>query len=190
MKAYHEALGAQRHAQNAIIAAETKRTQILSAIDGIEKKIDDLKDKIEDLEGRQAEYEMKKKKLLEAIAGQEAMKAKLLAQVEDINSDLADRLKELAQAKEECQSIMMKINRLKKDLADAEDQLRNIVIRRMQAEKEVADRENEVQGLRKRLQAAENDLADAHIRLSDILDMENNMPAKIEAIKAELADAQ
>ena len=39
IQAYNDALAAQRSAQNAIIAAETKRTQIISAIEGVEGKI-------------------------------------------------------------------------------------------------------------------------------------------------------
>ena len=43
VEAYNDALSAQRKAQNAIIAAETKRTQIISAIAGAEGKIAGLR---------------------------------------------------------------------------------------------------------------------------------------------------
>ena len=50
VEAYNDALGAQRKAQNAIIAAETKRTQIISAIAGAEGKIAGLRADIAALE--------------------------------------------------------------------------------------------------------------------------------------------
>ncbi len=43
VEAYNDALAAQRRAQNEIIATETKRTQIISAIEGVETKIRNLK---------------------------------------------------------------------------------------------------------------------------------------------------
>ena len=70
IKAYNDALSAQRKAQNAIIAAETRRSQILSAIEGVQRKIEDLKDKIAELEKHQDEYNMKKKELMDILAGE------------------------------------------------------------------------------------------------------------------------
>lgn len=72
---YNDALALQRKAQNNIIALETKRTQIVSAIDGVQNKIADLRKKIEDLEKERAENTARKASILVEIAGQEKIKA-------------------------------------------------------------------------------------------------------------------
>ena len=81
VEAYNDALAAQRRAQNEIIAAETKRTQIISAIEGVEAKIKVLKAEIDALEKDRDEYRAKKAELVSMIAGEEKMKAELLAQL-------------------------------------------------------------------------------------------------------------
>ena len=67
-------MAAQRKAQNEIIAAETKRTQIISAIEGVEAKIANLKAEIDALEKERDEYRAKKAELVSMIAGEERWK--------------------------------------------------------------------------------------------------------------------
>lgn len=100
--AYNDALSHQRRTQNEIIAYETRKSQIASAIEGVEDKIEHLKTKIAELEADQDEYNDKKAKLLERIAGEERMKAELLASLENVSGDLASRVRELAEARERC----------------------------------------------------------------------------------------
>jgi chromosome segregation ATPase len=85
VKQYNDALAAQRKAQNAIIAAETKRTQIFSAIEGANGHIDGLKAQIYELDTKRADLEDAKKGLLDKIAAEEKTKAKLIAELEKIN---------------------------------------------------------------------------------------------------------
>lgn len=75
MKAYNDALGHQRKAQNHIIALETRRTQIYSAIEGANDKINSLKAQIATLEGTRADYNRKRTELLARITGEENTKA-------------------------------------------------------------------------------------------------------------------
>lgn len=52
--AYNDALKHQRKTQNEIIAFETRKSQIASAIEGVNSKIEHLKTKIAELEADQA----------------------------------------------------------------------------------------------------------------------------------------
>lgn len=56
VRAYNEALAAQRRAQNEIIAAETRRTQIFSAIGGADDHINELKQKLSDLDAQKGDF--------------------------------------------------------------------------------------------------------------------------------------
>lgn len=95
----------QRKAQGDIIAAETRRSQIISALEGVEGRIGQIKVQIKELEADQAEYTAKKDQLVAKINGEENMKAKLLAELEKVNGELAAKMKQIAEYKEKCASI-------------------------------------------------------------------------------------
>ena len=78
---YNDALAAQRRAQNDIIAAETRRTQITSAIEGAERKIADYQFQLDDIAGKREDLNGQKAKLLAKISGEERIKAELLAKL-------------------------------------------------------------------------------------------------------------
>lgn len=73
--AYNDALAAQRRAQNNIITLETRRTQITSAIEGVEGKIGDLRADIEAIEDERDSDRAKKAQIVTIIAGEEKIKA-------------------------------------------------------------------------------------------------------------------
>ena len=66
-------LGGQRRAQNDIIVAETRRSQIASAIAGAERKITDYQFQIDDIAKDRYDLNTKQAKLL--ISGEERIKA-------------------------------------------------------------------------------------------------------------------
>ena len=151
---YNDALAGQRRAQNDIIAAETRRSQITSAIEGAERKIADYQFQLDDITKNRDDLNAKKAKLLAKISGEERIKAELLANLENVNANLARLMKELATYKEKAESIKVKIAAAEAELKKAEDLLASVVQRRIAAEKEVEDGASRVADLRRQLQAA------------------------------------
>ena len=184
---YNDALSAQRRAQNDIIAAETRRSQITSAIEGAEKKIADYQGQLDDITGQREDLNARKAKLLVKISGEERIKAELMAQLESINADLARLMKELATYKEKAEFIKVKISAAQAELKKAEGELASVIERRLAAEREVADGEAKVDELRRLLQAAEDALAGSKIKLASIIEEEKRIPAIIEGIKTRIA---
>ena len=189
-KAYNDALMAQRKAQGEIIAVETRRTQIVSAIQGVEGKIKEVRKHIEGLEKDRAELEAEKASLLETLAGLERIKAELMEQLENLNKDLAALMKELADTQEKCAALKVQIRGVEVELKKAEENLETIMMRRKNAESDVASKEGTVENLRKQLQAAEDALAESKIHLSNIQDEENRMPGVIAEIRGRFEKLQ
>ena len=180
---YNDALAAQRRAQNDIIAAETRRSQITSAIEGAERKIADYQFQLDDIAKKREGLNARKAKLLAKISGEERIKAELLAELESVNADLARLMKELAVYKEKAESIKVKIAAAEAELKKAEDLLASVIERRIAAEKEVAAGESKVAELRRMLLAAQDALASSKIKLSDIIEEEKRIPGVIAEIK-------
>lgn len=90
---------------------------------------------IRQLETTQAEYRARKNQILAKIAGEEKIKAQLLAELEKINAALAQKMKEIAEYKEKCSSIEVKINGARANLKKYQDELASVVERRIAAEK-------------------------------------------------------
>lgn len=100
-------------------------------------------------------------------------------ELEDINGELTQLLKELAAHKELCQTIESDVATAQDELAKAKAKLASIVERRLAAEADVKDKSDIVDDLRKKLADAEKDLEDAKINLGDIKEEEKKMPAII-----------
>ena len=148
---YNKALMNQRKAQNTIISIETRRAQIVSAIDGVEDKIAELLKEIEAIEKKRVDLSAEKNRLLAKIAGEEKIKAELLAELEKINSILAHLMKSLTTYEEKCDGIRVQIRAAEAELQKAEQALKTAVSRRIAAELEVRNREDSVEVLRKQL---------------------------------------
>lgn len=105
VKAYNDALGHQRKAQNHIIALETRRTQVYSAIQGANDQIDKLKGQIADLEGARSGQHKKRTELLARITGEENTKAQLMRELEKINQEIAEYVRQLNLLREQAAEI-------------------------------------------------------------------------------------
>jgi chromosome segregation ATPase len=105
-----------------------------------------------------------------------------LAELEKINTRLAELIKDLNMIKEKCAVIEANINKAEVSLAEAKANFASIMSRRMNAEADVEKKAVAVDELRRRLAAAEQALADAEIKLTDILSDEKRLPAIIEGI--------
>ena len=70
VEAYNKALGNQRKAQTTIISIETRRAQIISAIEGVEGKIEDLLKEIANLEKKRGDLSAERSRILVKISGE------------------------------------------------------------------------------------------------------------------------
>ena len=187
-KAYNDALGVQRTAQNNIIAAETKSTQIGSAINGLNSTIDDLRRRIDEAVQRREELQTRKDELVNIVTTQETQKANLLEDLADTNQDLSDTMKELSDKRVECQGIQNQVDDKTAELQAAQDELLQANQDKATAEADVADRQALVDDLRQQLADAENNLTDAKIRLAEIQALIDSLPAQIEILQGQLDD--
>ena len=92
----------------------------------------------------------------------------MLAELEKINSILAQLMKGLTAYEEKCEGIKIQINTAEDELKKAEQALRSVVTRRISAEREVRTRESNVEAFRRQLLAAEKALASSKITLINI----------------------
>ena len=83
---------------------------MLSAIEGIEGKIEELKREIKNIEDENAELQTRRSILLQEISAKEKMKATLMAELQKINNNLAQLMKQLTDQQEECEAIKAKIS--------------------------------------------------------------------------------
>ena len=190
IKAYNEALAAQKKIQTKIVGLETRVMQIESAIEGIDEEINNLVKKIDDLETKKAGYEEEKAIILEQISAAEEAKAELLAEIEKINEQLAELMKELAINQERCQDLEGEVEAKAIEKKEAEDFLVQIIEMKAATEEKIKERTSIVQDLQKQLLAAEESLADAKIELADLEEQEKALPIKIAKLGEELVDLE
>jgi uncharacterized coiled-coil DUF342 family protein len=98
-QAYNDAVTAQRTAQNDIIAAETRSSQIVSAINTLSANIDDLKNKIAQAIAQNDAWKKEKDGIVATITTQEGNKAALLEKLKGLDADLAKYLQQLSNKK-------------------------------------------------------------------------------------------
>lgn len=98
-QAYNDAVTAQRTAQNDIIAAETRSSQIVSAINTLSANIDDLKNKIAQAIAQNDAWKKEKDGIVTTITTQEGNKAALLEKLKGLDADLAKYLQQLSNKK-------------------------------------------------------------------------------------------
>jgi len=189
-QAYNDAVSAQRTAQNDIIAAETRVSQITTAITSLAKTVDDNRNAIDQTGNSNAGLTREKTTLVTTINGLEATKANLLERLKALNAEVAQRVTELSNKTSECQSLTDSVNRKAAELANAQNELTNSNTNRQNAAIEVTRIGGVVDDLRRQLQQAEKELADAKIRLSDIDARRLALPVQISNLRAELDDLQ
>lgn len=83
---------------------------MLSAIEGIEGKIEELKREIKNIEDENAELQTRRSILLQEISAKEKMKATFMTELQKINNNLAQLMKQLTDQQEECEAIKAKIS--------------------------------------------------------------------------------
>ena len=83
---------------------------MLSAIEGIEGKIEELKREIKNIEDENAELQIRRSILLQEISAKEKMKATFMTELQKINNNLAQLMKQLTDQQEECEAIKAKIS--------------------------------------------------------------------------------
>ena len=83
---------------------------MLSAIEGIEAKIEELKREIKNIEDENAELQIRRSILLQEISAKEKMKATFMTELQKINNNLAQLMKQLTDQQEECEAIKAKIS--------------------------------------------------------------------------------
>jgi len=92
-QAYNDAVSAQRNAQNAIITAETRTSQIVSAITTLTGSIDDLRGKITAAVANRDALTKEKAGIITTITGLEGTKAGLLEKLKGLDAEVAARIK-------------------------------------------------------------------------------------------------
>ena len=189
-QAYNDAVAAQRNAQNDIIAAETRSSQIVSAINALTKTIDDLNGKINAAGAQIAAWTQQRVAIVASITTQEGDKAKLLDKLNGLNADLAKLVKDLSDKNAECQGYLNTVNNKQNDLNALQAEFAGIDAIRAAVQDDVNKKGAVVDDLRKRLQDAEKALADAKIKLADLDNRKLQLPVLIAALTKDLTNAQ
>lgn len=189
-QAYNDAVAGQRNAQNDIIAAETRVSQITTAITSLTANGDDLRNRINQAVAQNDALNREKTGILDGITSNEGKKAVLLDQLKGLDSQVAQRVKELSDKGAECQQLNDAVNAKARELAARQKEFDDFNANRTTLAADVNDKAGVVDDLRNRLQQAEKALADAKIRLADLDNQRLQLPAKIQALKAELDDLQ
>lgn len=187
-QAYNDAVTAQRAAQNDIIAAETKVSQIVSAINSLTATIDDLRNKIAQAVAQRDALSKEKTTLTSNISNLEGTKAGLLEKLKGLDTEVAARVQDLSNKGAECSAARDAANAKQKELDEQQRILDANNAARPGAVADITAKTGIVDDLRKRLQDAEKDLADAKIRLADIDAVRLSLPVKIAGLQKELAD--
>lgn len=92
-QAYNDAVASQRAAQNDIITAENKVSQITSAINSLTTTIDDLRNRITQSAAQREGYTKEKLTIVATITTQEGKKADLLEQLKNLDNQVGQRVK-------------------------------------------------------------------------------------------------
>jgi chromosome segregation ATPase len=98
-QAYNDAVTNQRAAQNAILSAETRSAQIVSAINNLTSTISDLNNKINDAIARRDGLTRQKATIIATITDLEGQRARLNDKLKEIDKDLADNIQKLSDHK-------------------------------------------------------------------------------------------
>lgn len=189
-QAYNDAVAAQRKAQNDIITAETKTSQIVSAINALTKNIDDLNNKINAANAQNAAWTNQRITIVANISTLEADKAKLLDKLNGLNDQLGKTVKALAEKTTECQGYLNVVNAKQSDLNALQAEFAGIDAIRATVQADVNAKAGIVDDLRKKLQDAEKALADAKIKLADLDSRKLQLPILISNLTKDLNAAQ
>ena len=187
-QAYNDAVTAQRAAQNDIIAAETRVSQIVSAINSLTATVDDLRNKIAQAVAARDALNRERTTATANIANLEGAKAGLLEKLKGLDSDLAANVQNLSNKNAECGAAQDAVNAKQRELHTQQKILDETNAARPGAVADVATKAGIVDDLRRRLQDAEKELADAKIRLAEIDALRLSLPVKIAGLQKELAD--
>jgi hypothetical protein len=109
-QAYNDAVTAQRAAQNDIIAAETKVSQIVSAINSLTAAIDDLRNKIAQAVAARDALTKEKVTTTANITNLEGAKAALLEKLKGLDAEVAARVQDLSNKNAECSAARDAVN--------------------------------------------------------------------------------
>lgn len=95
-QAYNDAVAAQRGAQNDIMAAETKVSQISSAINSLTATVDDLRNKIAQAAAQRDALTKEKSTIINNITDLEGAKAGVLEKLKGLDAEVAAKIQELS----------------------------------------------------------------------------------------------
>jgi chromosome segregation ATPase len=109
-QAYNDAFTNQRAAQNAILSAETRSAQIVSAINSLTSTISDLINKINDAVARRDGLTRQKATIIATITDLEGKRAGLNDNLKALDKDLADNIQKLSDYKTKCNTFNDAVN--------------------------------------------------------------------------------
>lgn len=187
---YKEAQAVQRKTQDTIIAINTKVQQIISAINGLNKKIEDVSGAIADWKEQRASLVLRlsnmEKKLQEEIVN----KNKIQAQLDAIYAEINAQKKLLNAAMANCDRIRAEIVKVQVEVKALDEKIKDLMVRIQTAETDLKNKEMAVVELEKKLQAAKVSRDQAAGLLRDLNSEKVTLTARFNQYNQKLADLQ